>query len=130
MIVTFRCPECRAELSFDNFSRDNAPCPNCRHRIELHATDAMRQRNVVDLCVICESPDVRVKRYFNILFGIVLFVIAAAYAWSLIWQQQRIWQGGVVLIVAGLVDFVLYRFLPSGMVCRRCRAQYRKFAKA
>ncbi|MBM3889101.1 MAG: hypothetical protein FJ388_08235 [Verrucomicrobia bacterium] len=130
MIISFRCPQCRTELSFDNFSRDNAPCPNCRHRIELRITDAMRQRNVVDRCVICESPDVRIKRYFNLWFGVILFVLAAAFAWWLIADQERPWQAVVVLVVAGLVDFVLYRFLPAIMVCVRCHAQYRRFTKA
>lgn len=130
MIVTFRCSQCRTELSFDNFSRNNAPCPNCGQRIELHVTDAMRRRNVVDRCAICESPDVRIKRYFNLWFGIVLFIPAAIFAWWLISNQERPWQAVVVLVVAALVDFVLYHLLPSIKVCARCRAQYRKFAKA
>ncbi|MCX7825121.1 MAG: hypothetical protein N2689_06145, partial [Verrucomicrobiae bacterium] len=104
MIVTFRCPQCRAELSFNSFSRDSAPCPTCRRRIELHITDAMRHRNVADRCVICESPDVRVRRYFNLWVGVGLFILAAAFAWWLISNQQRHGQAVVVLVVAGLVD--------------------------
>ena len=127
MTITFRCPHCRSELSFDDLSKPHAPCPRCSKDIPLHISHAMREQNVVDRCALCECPNVYMQKDFNRTFGIVLFLLAAAVSCWL-YFYNKVWQAFAVLLGAATIDFLLYRILPNVIICYRCHSQYRAFA--
>lgn len=127
MIITFRCPKCAVELSFDDLSRSDSPCPKCGHAIPIHATAAMREQNKADRCALCDCPHVYVQKDFNRAFGVSLFVLAAIVSCWL-YFYNKVWQAFAVLIGAAAVDYLLYRTLPDVIICYRCHSQYRDFA--
>jgi uncharacterized protein YbaR (Trm112 family) len=127
MEITFRCPHCKSELSFDDLSKDSSPCPMCHHEIPLKLTERMRQENIVDQCAICGLDKLYEQKDFNRTFGITLFLVAAVICVVLCWKNLVIWGYGV-LVAAAVFDFLLYRYLSNVVICYRCHSQYRKYS--
>jgi hypothetical protein len=129
MTITFRCPHCHSELSFDDLSHESSPCAQCGREIKLTITPAMRERSVIDRCAICDCPHVYVQKDFNRTFGVTLFVVAAAIScWF--YAKNWVWSAFGVLIGAAAADFILYRVLADVIICYKCHSQYRNFSPA
>jgi hypothetical protein len=124
MVITFRCPHCKAELSFDDLSVDQSPCPKCGKAVELHLTTRMRSENIVDQCAICELDKLYVQTDFNRTLGVTLFTVAAI-ASFILWIKDWVYSAFLVLGTATAADFILYRIWPKVTICYRCHAQYR-----
>lgn len=124
MVITFRCPHCKAELSFDDLSVDESACPKCNKAIPLHLTRRMRQENVVDQCAICELDKLYVQKDFNRTLGVTIFTVAAIASFVL-WVKDWVYSAFIVLGLATAADFILYRIWPEVTICYRCHAQYR-----
>ena len=127
MVITFRCPHCKAELSFDDLSADESPCPQCGKSIPLQLSPRMRQDNVVDQCAICGLDKLYVQKDFNRTLGVGLFVASAIISFVL-WVKSWVFSAFAVLGLAALADFVLYKIWPVVTICYRCHAQYRDVA--
>ncbi len=127
MEITFRCPNCRSELSFDDLSKDSSPCPRCGHQIALRVTEKMRTENRVEHCAICGLDKLYEQKDFNRTFGVLLFLLAAVICVGLCWKNLVLWGYGV-LVLAAAIDFVLSRCLPNVVICYRCHSQYRKYS--
>jgi uncharacterized protein (DUF983 family) len=127
MEITFRCPHCKSELNFEDLSKDSSPCPMCDKEIPLKLTEKIRKDNIVDQCAICGLDKLYEQKDFNRTFGIALFIAAAIACVILCWKNQVIWGYGV-LVLAAVVDFVLYRCLSNVVICYRCSSQYRKYS--
>lgn len=127
MEITFRCPHCKSELNFDDLSKDSAPCPLCDKEIALKLTEKIRKDNIVDQCAICGLDKLYEQKDFNRTFGIALFIVAAIVCVILCWKNQVILGYGV-LVLAAVVDFVLYRYLSNVVICYRCSSQYRQYS--
>lgn len=127
MEITFRCPQCKSELNFDDLSKESSPCPMCSKDIPLKITEKMRKENIVDQCAICGLDKLYEQKDFNRAFGITLFIVAAIACVILCWKNLVIWGYGV-LVLAAIVDFVLYKFLSNVVICYRCSSQYRKYS--
>jgi len=127
MEITFRCPHCKSELSFDDLSKESSPCPLCSKDIPLKITERMRKENVVDQCAICGLDKLYEQKDFNRTFGIALFLLAALACVVLCWKNMVV-LGYSVLIAAAAFDFILYRYLSNVVICYRCHSQYRKYS--
>ncbi len=127
MKIAFRCPHCKVELSFEDLAQDQSPCPQCGTDIPLFVNAALRERNLVDHCVLCNCPGVYIQKDFNRTLGIAI-IIAAAIACLILASKNLVLLGYSVLFVAAIADMLLYKLLPDVVICYRCHAQYRSFS--
>ena len=125
MVITFRCPHCKAALSFDDLSVDESPCPKCAKIVPLHLSQRMRNENLVDQCAICRLDKLYVQKDFNRTLGVTIFTAAAILSFIL-WVKDWVYSAFIVLGAATAADFILYRIWPEVTICYRCHAQYRE----
>lgn len=128
MIISFRCPHCSTELSFEDLSRDESPCPNCLKSIPLRITSRMRKDQIVDQCVLCGLEKLYTQKDFNRTLGASLFVGAAIIS-LILYGYNQVVTAFLILGAAAAVDYLLYIALPEVTICYRCHSQYRGVAK-
>ena len=124
MIISFRCPQCSVELSFDDLSQAESPCPRCGRVIRLGITDEMRQRNMVRHCAICGLEKLYTQKDFNRVLGASIFVGAAIIS-LILYGYNHVVTSFLVLGGAAAADYLLYLALPEVTICYRCHSQYR-----
>ncbi len=124
MMISFRCPHCYCELSFDDLSQDESPCPGCGKAIQLQISKKMRENNVVDKCVLCGLEKLYVQKDFNRTLGISIF-LGAAIVSLIFYGYNQVITAFLVLAGAAAADYLLYVSLPEVTICYRCHSQYR-----
>ena len=124
MVITFRCPHCKTELSFDDLSVDESPCPKCGRTIPLHLTRRMRQENVVDQCALCRLDKLYVQKDFNRTLGISILAVAAILS-MILFLTDWVYSAFLVFAAIAALDGVLFKIWPDVTICYRCHAQYR-----
>ena len=124
MVITFRCPHCKAELSFDDLSVNESPCPKCSQTIALHLTPKMREQNMVDQCAICELDKLYVQKDFNRTLGVSILAIAFTIS-MILWVRDWVYSAFLVIGAAAAIDWTLFKLWPDVTICYRCHAQYR-----
>ena len=127
MNIRFLCPHCRTDLEFDDLSESQAPCPHCGQPIALRISPAMRERNVVDQCAICDCPTVYVQKDFNRTLGVGIFTAGAILFLVCAWFNRLV-EGTLVWAAFVVADGLLYKFLPDVTICYKCHTQYRGVA--
>lgn len=125
MIISFRCPHCSTELSFEDLSQKESPCPKCGAAIPLGISDRMRRENIADRCAICGLEKLYTQKDFNRALGASIFA-AAALASLVLYGYHHVVAAFLVLGAAAAADYLLYLALPEVTICYRCHAQYRK----
>jgi len=124
-MISFRCPHCSAELSFNDLSREESPCPKCGTSIPLRVTERMRKENIVDQCVICGLEKLYVQKDFNRTLGASIFIAAAVIS-LILYGKQMVVSSFLVLGAAAAADYLLYMMLGEVTICYRCHSQYRQ----
>lgn len=124
MRITAVCADC---LKGAVFASDAAPdavsCPKCGGRREVTLTESVRERNVVDRCVLCGSGHLYIEKDFNgyVGFGILLLAVVGSFvAWPYSWEVST-----GILGVAALADMVVWKASRDRTICYRCQAAYR-----
>ncbi|HSA60046.1 MAG TPA: hypothetical protein VLJ37_10225 [bacterium] len=72
----------------------------------------------IDLCLSCGAKDLYLQKDFPRKIAIPIVVVAAILV---------PWTYGASLIVAAIIDFIIYRRTQWMTVCYKCRAEYRGF---
>jgi hypothetical protein len=80
----------------------------------------MREGGPVLECPACQGRELYVQRDFNQMAGLVVVILGACLA-----PFTRY----LSLVVAALVDALLYSLLPEVTVCYRCSAHFRGFRR-
>lgn len=124
MTISFRCPNCSTELSFEDLAHKESPCPQCNKIIHLSLTEPMRQKNIVDRCAICGLEKLYTQKDFNRTLGVSIFV-GAAIASLILYGYNQVIAAFLVLGGAAAADYLLYLALPEVTICYRCHSQYR-----
>ncbi len=125
MIISFRCPHCSTELTFEDLSQNESPCPQCGKVIRLGITERMRQDNVIDSCAICSLVKLYTQKDFNRTLGVSIFVGAAILS-LVLYGYNHVVSAFAVLGAAAAADYLLYLALPEVTICYRCHSQYRR----
>jgi uncharacterized protein (DUF983 family) len=117
--IAFSCPRCRKEAlaGLDGQAR----CGSCGAETTLPVPSAMRESRVVDTCPACGSSMLYVQRDFNQKVGLAIVIVGAVLAPFTPFYSS--------LMVAALIDALLYALLPEITVCYRCHAHFRGFAR-
>ena len=111
--VNFPCSTCGEILQLELAGvAAETSCQRCGTAARLaHAADGTPQR-----CAACGGEALYVQRDFNRKLGLGIVIVAAA-----LMVQTR----GISLLVAVLIDLLLYRLLPRITVCYACDAVHR-----
>ncbi len=96
-------------------------CRSCHTETSLALPPELRERGAVESCPACGSSLLYVQRDFNQKAGLAVVAIGAALAPFTPYYSS--------LMVAALVDALLYALLPEITVCYRCHAHFRGFAR-
>ncbi|MBI3268614.1 MAG: hypothetical protein HYZ53_06300 [Planctomycetes bacterium] len=121
MQVRAWCPQCWTAIDFD--TEEEIPgalhCPRCDHKRPVAPSESLLRDEIVDRCAVCSCRELFLEKGFDqrIGCGILLLAIALSPATYML-----------SLLVASLLDLVLYRWLPFRTVCYNCQTEYRGFA--
>lgn len=125
MQISIRCPHCSTELSFEDLSQDESPCPKCSQIIRLRITPMMREKNVIDHCVLCGLEKLYTQKDFNRVLGASIFAGAAVLS-LILYGYNNVVTAFLILGAAAAIDYLLYLALPEVTICYRCHSQYRR----
>jgi transcription elongation factor Elf1 len=117
--IAFACPRCGKEAVAGLDGRGR--CRSCAEETLLPLSPDLRESGVVESCPACGSSLLYVQRDFNQKAGLAIVAIGAALAPFTPFYSS--------LMVAALVDALLYALLPEITVCYRCHAHFRGFAR-
>jgi hypothetical protein len=100
-------------------ARELAPAP-CRHCGDRHPLrlERLAPSGGLSGCLACGHPELYTQKDFPRAAGIAIVVVAAVLA---------PFTSYVSLVVAALLDAILFRFAPNVVVCYVCRAEHRGF---
>jgi hypothetical protein len=80
---------------------------------------ATKPEETIETCRSCGAKDLYLQKDFPRKIAIPIIIVAALLV---------PWTYGFSLIVAAVIDFVIYRRTAWMTVCYKCRAEYRGFA--
>ena len=81
--------------------------------------------DVLHACPHCGCRDLFIRKDFPQKLGLSIVIIAAVAFLALAASRQRFYLGVMVLIIAMLIDAVLYWFVRKITVCYKCRSEFR-----
>ena len=88
-------------------------------------TDTPSNEPFLTRCPSCGCRDLFIRKDFPQKLGLAIVVVAAVAFLVLAASRQKFYLGVIVLIVAMLIDAVLYWFVPRITVCYKCRSEFR-----
>jgi len=118
MTVEFVCEKCEKDVLFELGNSEPKSCPHCQKNYEINLSRSMQNGDKVDRCVVCDRIRFYVQKDFNPRLGLIIFGIGAALSYHTY---------GLTLLIATIIDFILYKVLKTVTVCYHCRAIYRDF---
>jgi len=106
-------------------------CPTCGRALETHPGGAVRcgrcgaeaslpPAERLEGCLVCRCSDLYRHRDFNQKLGLAI-VVAGAVLWL---GLGSFWP----MVVAAVLDLVLYLAIPDVAICYRCKAHHREDA--
>ena len=112
------CPHCAGRVVWEDLSSDRS-CSRCDVLIELPDAAGAQPSVPLSRCAVCGSAALFTQKDFNRKLGLALVAASAVVMfWSFFW-------GLATLVALALVDWWLYRVLPSVTVCYACKSVYR-----
>ena len=117
--IAFACPRCGKEATAGLDGQ--GLCRSCGEATALPMSAELRESRVVEACPACGSTLLYVQRDFNQKAGLAVVAVGAVLAPFTPYYSS--------LMVAALIDAVLYALLPEITVCYRCHAHFRGFAR-
>jgi hypothetical protein len=76
-------------------------------------------------CPSCGCRDLFIRKDFPQKLGLMIVVVAGVAFLILAASRSRFYLGAIVLIVAAIIDALLFAFVPKITVCYRCRKDFR-----
>src|SRR5437763_16915670 len=77
-------------------------------------------------CPACGCRDLFIRKDFPQKLGLSIVIVAALAFLILAASRSNFYLAAAILIVAVLIDAVLYTIVPKITVCYRCRAEFRE----
>lgn len=122
--VEVPCPKCRRPI---RARPPSSACPSCGTRVELGASPGVA--GGVASCLACGCPDLYRQKDFPRTLGLAIVGVAALLVFVAVASRLPFWAIYVPLLGAAAADALLYLALPEVVVCYRCRAKHRGFAR-
>lgn len=128
MQIRYHCPTdgCVAIVEYEPIetSGPTMECPRCHQVHPMHITPSIRERRLVDQCVVCACRELFIRKDFPQRVGlavVVVFGLAAIYFFTV-----NVLVGWGILAGAVVIDLLIYAFIGRVTTCYACRAEYRK----
>lgn len=119
--VEYVCHKCdKDNLAELVGSEQEIVCKHCKDTISTSLSRSMQKGSTVDRCVICDRIRFYVQKDFNPRLGLLIFAIGVIFSYHTY---------GLTLLIATIIDFILYKVLKTVTICYHCRAIYRGFAE-
>jgi DNA-directed RNA polymerase subunit RPC12/RpoP len=117
MTVEYVCENCQK----DNLKELSQPenklvCTHCGRAVNIRLSQNMQTGGKVDRCVLCDKIRFYVQKDFNPRLGLLIFGIGVVFSYHTY---------GLTLLIATVIDFILYKVLKTVTICYHCRAIYR-----
>jgi hypothetical protein len=87
--------------------------------------DLPESKTAIEKCPHCGCRELFIRKDFPQKLGLSIVVIAGLSFLVLAASRSRFYLGVIVLIIAAIVDALLYAIVPRITVCYRCRAEFR-----
>ena len=125
MHILAKCSNCGAGLPVRAADAPAAiKCGRCGREIGLQMSEAVQADRGVDQCPVCSGAEFYVRKDFDPKIGVAAVATAAAISAVFYWYK-RDFIAYLVLGIAAVVDFIIYRFLKLVTVCYRCHTEFR-----
>ena len=116
MTVLFTCPQCQSAIHvYPKVENSIVKCDVCEHSFKAHFTHE-HEKSLLKECPMCLRKDFYVQKDFNRKMGVFLFILAAILS---------VFTYGLSFVVLYLVDFFLFKKLPSIAVCYKCNTIFK-----
>jgi hypothetical protein len=117
------CKGCALEL--DATGADWAPlrCGQCSRVYELAPNETLRAGGAVDRCCVCGYEHLHIRKDFPRRLGLAIVLVAAVLCFTKITPPGWFF---LPLVVASVVDLLLYQVIPWKVVCYVCETEYRR----
>ena len=120
MQLRFHCLHCDLPMRLSKWeSLEDLVCPRCQKAIPTYV-DENAKAGKIDHCLVCGGKDLFRQKLFNRNVGVGIVVLGVIASFFVIPPI-------LPLVVVGLIDFLLYVFLPFMIVCYACDAEHRGF---
>jgi hypothetical protein len=100
-------------------SLEGLVCPRCHQSIPTQVDGEAKAGNI-EHCLICGAKNLFRQKLFNRNVGVGIVVLGVIASFFVIPPI-------LPLVVVGLIDLLLYIFLPFMIVCYACDAEHRGF---
>ena len=119
MTVEFICSDCEKDVLADlSKVPDSIQCPHCMTTVPVKLSNSIQKGGKVDRCTMCGKIRFYVQKDFNPRLGLFIFAIGVIFSYHTY---------GLTLLIATIIDFIMYKVLKTVTICYNCRAIYRGF---
>lgn len=127
MQIRFHCPteSCVAIIEYQPLeqSSDTIQCPRCQTPHRVHINDTIRHQSTIDRCPLCNCQELFVRKDFPPRLGLAIVLVAGVISIATLTTNALIAYG--VLLLAMLIDLILYLVVGKLTACYACRAEFR-----
>ncbi len=122
--IIFQCPACQKRRQITPIPVDSeVECEECNWRRDEGEKDIIDGN--ICRCRICGCQDLWRQKDFPPALGLALVATAAIFS-CIAWATYHPAIAIGILMVAGLIDMILYTMMGDMLVCYRCAARHRK----
>ncbi len=128
LTVGFFCPECARYSEYTLLPAEAVhACSHCGHESESNASPTLLAGGPIDRCPHCDNREFFLRKDFPQQLGCAAVTLTVGLS-TLAYAFWGFLPSLAVLVVASLLDFVLYHWLGETTVCYRCHSELRGFA--
>ena len=127
-IIQFKCRACDDEISIGSDPLREATCPGCKKPQEVRIPTSLATSNVVHVCIACGHDDLYLQKDFNRTLGVGIVVVGIIFSTYFFNHRQPFFAMGS-LVVAAVIDLIVYSLVGMVTVCYACHAVYRGFER-
>lgn len=95
-------------------------CPSCGVQIATYVDDEVKKDLHLDHCLLCNGKNLFKQKLFNRNWGVGIVVAGIIVSFFVSLPI-------IPLLVVGLIDLLLYLFLPFMVVCYNCDSEFRGY---
>ncbi|MBI3725286.1 hypothetical protein HY251_15245 [bacterium] len=115
------CKDCEAALTA-RAADASVTCSGCGRAYPLSPSPGIERGEPVERCVFCGYSHLHVRKDFPRRLGLAIVALAAVLTFTPITPPGLFF---LPLVIASLIDLLLYGFIPWKVVCYVCDAEYR-----
>jgi hypothetical protein len=123
--IRFPCPACAYPGTIDLAGKTEWRCPQCDHFVASPADPGAE----LPACRLCGNPELYKKKDFPHGLGLAILTVAILASVVTVYLYQP-WLTWAILLGSAAFDGILYLLVGDVVVCYRCNAHHRGFARS